>query len=122
MTQNVPANTEQQKRKVKIKLIRPESFKQSYAIGAMGGHSPYDFRICFYNDTPKGVSENNEQVIERSMESEIIMSPLAAMELSKWLNQHLNEYEAVFGPIKGKPHPRNEISEKDESAHLEGYI
>ncbi|MDK2891844.1 DUF3467 domain-containing protein [Methanohalophilus sp.] len=122
MTEKVPENAEQPKRKVKIKLNRPDSFKQCYAIGAMGGHSPYDFRICFYNDTPKGVSENNEQVIERTLETEIILSPLAAMELSKWLNQHLNEYIAVFGPIKGKPMPKDEKPAKDDSAHLQGYI
>ncbi len=122
MTESVPEKAEQPKRKVKIKVNRSDTFKQSYAIGAMGGHSPYDFRICFYNDTPKGVSENNEQVVERIMENEIIMSPLAAMELSKWLNQHLNEYEAVFGPIKGKPQQKYEKTAKEDSTHLQGYI
>jgi hypothetical protein len=122
MAENTPDNAGKAKRKVKIKLQRPDDFKQKYAIGAMGGHSPYDFRICFYNDTPQGVSEGNEQVIHRTMETEVILSPLAAMELSRWLNQHIQEYENVFGPITRKVRPAAEKTSKEDSSHLQGYI
>lgn len=122
MSENIPEQADKPKRKVKIKLNRPEDFKQTYAIGAMGGHSPYDFRICFYNDSPRGVSGENEQVVERTMETEIILSPLAALELANWLNQHIKEYEAVFGSITRKPRPAGEKAPKDDSSHLQGYI
>ena len=49
------------KKSITIEFIKPDDFKQIYAIGAAGGHSPYDFRIGFYNDTPKmfrGLSES----------------------------------------------------------------
>jgi len=29
-------------KKLKIEVVKPENFKQTYAIGALGGHSPYD--------------------------------------------------------------------------------
>jgi hypothetical protein len=113
-----------QKKNMKIKLHKPDHFNQVYAIGAMGGHSPYDFRICFYNDTPRGVSNDNEQVIERNLESEVILSPLAALELSRWLDQHIKEYEAAFGPISRKSAQSTSTKKPvdDDSSHLQGYI
>jgi len=114
-------------RKLRIEFYKPEDCKQVYSIGAVGGHSPYDFRIGFYNDNPKpGIDEDGVQVIQRRLETEIILSPLAALELSKWLNQHLKEYEAMFGPI---PRPkRSEINSETtadnsrESGEIQGYI
>ena len=37
--------------------------------------------------------------IERRIETEIILSPVAALELNRWLIQHIQEYEATFGSI-----------------------
>jgi hypothetical protein len=88
------------KKSITIEFIKPEDFRQIYAIGAAGGHSPYDFRIGFYNDTPKMFGDSSEsRVIERRVEAEVILSPVAALELNRWLTQHINEYESVFGPI-----------------------
>ncbi|WP_406657406.1 DUF3467 domain-containing protein [Methanolobus sp. ZRKC2] len=112
------------KRKVRIELHKPEDFKQVYSIGAVGGHSPYDFRIGFYNDMPLPASKaGEEQVIQRKLETEVIMSPLAALELSKWLNQHVRDYEAMFGPIK-KAHvsPKKESDTTlQDSTDIQGY-
>jgi hypothetical protein len=91
---------------VSIEIIRSPEFRQIYAIGAIGGHSPYDFRIAFYNDSPKALMEGGKQmtVMERKIEAEIILSPLAAKELANWLNGHIKDYERLFGEIK-KPGP-----------------
>jgi hypothetical protein len=113
------------KRGITIEFIKPESFKQIYAIGAAGGHSPYDFRIGFYNDTPKMFGDASEsRVIERRVETEIILSPVAALELNRWLTQHINEYESVFGPIgRAIPRPKKETTKfVDESTNIQGYI
>ena len=110
---------------ITIEFIKPEGFQQFYAIGAAGGHSPYDFRIGFYNDTPKMFGDASEsRVIERRVEAEIILSPVAALELSRWLNQHINEYESVFGPIaRAIPRPKKETTKSvDESTNIQGYI
>jgi hypothetical protein len=51
------------------------------------------------------------------------MSPLAAVELVRWLNQHIQNYEAAFGPIakpqmgvKKKPEP------VQDSTEIQGYM
>lgn len=123
MTENIVGPDEDaKKKKVKIEIRKPDDFKQVYSIGAMGGHSPYDFRIGFYNDTPKSFdSSSNRQIIQRNLETEIILSPIAAVELSRWLNQHIQEYEAVFGPII-RGHAPKKQPRKDDSSELQGYI
>lgn len=113
------------KKSITIEFIKPENFRQIYAIGAAGGHSPYDFRIGFYNDTPKIFGDASEsRVIERRVETEVILSPVAALELNRWLTQHINEYESVFGPIsRAIPRPRKEPAKPvDESTNIQGYI
>ncbi|QLC50002.1 DUF3467 domain-containing protein [Methanolobus zinderi] len=117
------ADEKKAKRKVRIELYKPEDFKQVYSIGAIGGHSPYDFRIGFYNDMPLPAAKaGEEQVIQRRLESEVILSPLAALELSKWLNQHLKDYEAKFGPIRRPVKPKKESETPvQDSTELQGY-
>ena len=113
------------KKGITVEFIKPESFRQIYAIGAAGGHSPYDFRIGFYNDTPKMFGDASEsRVIERRVETEIILSPVAALELNRWLSQHISEYESVFGPIASAiPRPKKEPTKSvGESTNIQGYI
>ena len=103
-----------------IEVIRSREFRQVYAIGAIGGHSPYDFRIAFYNDSPKIFTEGGKtlNMMERTMETEIILSPLAAKELSEWLNNHIKDYEKIFGEIKR----RGKTPEKEQSSPIQGYM
>ena len=114
------------KRKVRIELFKPDDFKQVYSIGAVGGHSPYDFRIGFYNDTPLPSDKaSEEQVIQRRLETEVILSPLAALELARWLNQHIQDYEKMFGPIR---RPHENMNKKDDAeaqqatTEIQGYM
>ncbi len=111
---------------VSIEIMRSPDFKQIYAIGAIGGHSPYDFRIAFYNDSPKALMEGNKNVtvMERKIETEIILSPLAAKELATWLNDHIKDYEKLFGEIK-RPGATGSVSsgpEVSESKLIQGYM
>lgn len=110
---------------VSIEITRSPDFRQVYAIGAIGGHSPYDFRIAFYNDSPKSIAEGAKQmtVMERKIETEVILSPLAAKELANWLNGHIKDYERLFGEIK-KPGAQ-EMGQQDQAAkssHIQGYM
>jgi hypothetical protein len=111
---------------VSVEITRSPEFKQFYDIGAIGGHSTYDFRIAFYNDSPKGLAEGEKHVtvMERKIETEIILSPLAAKELSNWLSEHVKDYERIFGEIKrpgagssGASNPKG-----SESAAIQGYM
>ncbi|MDG6243256.1 MAG: DUF3467 domain-containing protein [Methanolobus sp.] len=112
------------KKSVRVELYKPDDFKQVYSIGAVGGHSPYDFRIGFYNDMPMAVNKSGgEQVIQRRLETEVILSPLAAVELVRWLNQHIQNYEAAFGPIV---RPQVGVKKKSDtvqdSTEIQGYM
>jgi len=112
---------------VKVEISKSSDFSQVYAIGAIGGHSPYDFRIAFYNDSPKTLVEDgkNMTVMERKIDTEIILSPLAAKELANWLVEHIKDYEKVFGEIKrpGSVPQNPAITEKgSESAAIQGYM
>lgn len=115
---------------VSVEITRSPEFRQIYAIGAIGGHSPYDFRIAFYNDSPKAIMEGdkNVTVMERKIEAEIILSPLAAKELATWLNGHLQDYEKIFGEIK-KPGVQPSASaagvtpaRASDATHIQGYM
>jgi outer membrane lipoprotein-sorting protein len=112
---------------VSVEILRSSDFKQIYAIGAIGGHSPYDFRIAFYNDSPKSMVEGGKSVtvMERKIETEIILSPLAAKELAKWLGEHIKDYEKVFGEIKRPGTGSNGSGNPGKSgdvAPIQGYM
>lgn len=107
-----------------MEIIRSPEFKQVYAIGAIGGHSPYDFRIAFYNDSPKALMDSGKQitVMEREIKSEIILSPLAAKELANWLDSHIKDYEKIFGEIK-KPGMQDPAKpEPGKTTQIQGYM
>jgi len=116
---------------VSVEITRSPEFRQIYAIGAIGGHSPYDFRIAFYNDSPKALIEGGKKmtVMERKIEAEIILSPLAAKELAGWLNNHIKEYEGLFGEIKEvhrQPDKQDEIkassAKATQATNIQGYM
>jgi outer membrane lipoprotein-sorting protein len=112
---------------VKVEILKSPDFSQVYAIGAIGGHSPYDFRIAFYNDSPKTLVEDGKSmtVMERRIDTEIILSPLAAKELANWLVEHIKDYEKVFGEIK-RPGSVSQgpvdAKKGSESAAIQGYM
>lgn len=110
---------------VSVEITRSPDFRQVYAIGAIGGHSPYDFRIAFYNDSPKVLEgDKNMTVMERKIETEIILSPLAAKELSSWLSGHLQDYEKLFGEIKrpGGAPTGSSGPKASDCAPIQGYM
>ena len=108
---------------ININITKAKDFRQVYAIGATGGHTPYDFRMSFYNDTPKSFGDGQElQEMERTIETEVILSPTAAKELANWLMSHVNEYEKMFGSITQtnqaeEPKPKNETK-----SPIQGYM
>jgi outer membrane lipoprotein-sorting protein len=112
---------------VKVEISKSPDFSQVYAIGAIGGHSPYDFRIAFYNDSPKTLVEDGKSmtVMERKIDTEIILSPLAAKELANWLVEHIKDYEKVFGEIKRPGSVSSgpaDARKGSESAAIQGYM
>ncbi|MEX2738997.1 MAG: DUF3467 domain-containing protein [Candidatus Wukongarchaeota archaeon] len=86
----------------KIQVSKNADFKQVYATGIQGGHTPFDFRIAFHNE-----SVNLEEsipgekiVIDRDFKVEVILSPFAAKKVMLWLKRHVEDYEEQYGEIK----------------------
>ena len=112
---------------VKVQTTKSSDFKQIYAIGAIGGHSPYDFRIAFYNDSPMTTQEEgkNLTIMDRKIDTEIILSPLAAKELANWLSEHIKDYEKLFGEIKrpgASLNPNSNQAKASDPASIQGYM
>ncbi|MDM7933812.1 MAG: DUF3467 domain-containing protein [Methanothrix sp.] len=112
---------------VSVEITRSPGFRQVYAIGAIGGHGPYDFRIAFYNDSHKAMVDGEKKVtvIERRIETEVILSPLAAKELASWLNGHIKDYEKVFGEIRRPGSLSQEAvgsRQASDSTPIQGYM
>ena len=77
-------------------LVRTPDFKTFYAVGAAGGFTPYDFRISFYNESY--IDDEGKRVFLSPVQ--LIMSPLAAKELSVWLSKQIKDYESKVGKIE----------------------
>ncbi|WNY24865.1 DUF3467 domain-containing protein [Methanolapillus millepedarum] len=110
---------EPQKIEVVLELSKESDCKQFYAIGAIGVNNIYDFRISFYNDEPELAQGAGIRKIHRKIGTEIILSPIAALELSRWLDQNVKDYERKFGPIFKNQKP--EEGDQPKSKILEGY-
>jgi hypothetical protein len=107
--------------KLPIRIIKSNDFKQVYSTGASGGHSVYDFRIGFFTDSV-GIDESgNINTIERKTDVEIILSPIAAVELCKWLSGNITMFENRFGKINCCV-PDTESKKEDDKNVMQGYI
>lgn len=114
----------QKRRKISIEMKKAEDFRRVYAIGAIGGHTPWDFRIGFYNDTPKIMKPKQKQnpTMDREIMTEVILSPMAAKELLLWLGTHVKQYEKQFGPINvRKPKGTDNSQAPNQSSRFPTY-
>ncbi|PKL53167.1 MAG: DUF3467 domain-containing protein [Candidatus Methanoperedenaceae archaeon HGW-Methanoperedenaceae-1] len=109
---------------INVEITKARDFRQVYAIGATGGHTPYDFRMSFYNDSPKSFGNGQElQKMERIIETEVILSPAAAKELANWLMSHVNDYEKMFGSITQTTQAEDPKKKKSgTNSPIQGYM
>lgn len=87
-----------------IPLVIPSESPKIYASGAFGGYTPHDFRIFLYSETPLQQDQllpPGKLAVMREVQSEIVLSPLAAKELSEWLTDKVKNFEKDFGQIPG---------------------
>jgi Protein of unknown function (DUF3467). len=127
---NTPANVQNpnepgrgQPIEIVIEVSKEEDFKRFYAIGAIGVNNIYDFRISFYNDDPELGQRDGVKKIQRKIGTEVLLSPVAAKELSRWLAQNVKDYEDKFGEIKSQNRSRESSrgTAGDEKTALDGY-
>jgi len=118
------APQEGQRIEVVVEVSKEEDFKRFYAIGAIGVNNIYDFRISFYNDDPELGRADGVRKVNRKIGTEVILSPVAAAELSVWLDRNVKDYESKFGPIKvqgQRPSEGNKNTTGGNGNVLDGY-
>ncbi len=99
----------------KITLRKSNDFKQIYCIGANGGFTPFDFRIGFYNDIATIEESTGKMKIDRTISTEVILSPVAAKSLVRWLSGHIEAFEKQFGTINIPSLTTNQESNQEKS-------
>ncbi|MCL2863118.1 MAG: DUF3467 domain-containing protein [Methanimicrococcus sp.] len=123
-SQNNNAPAEGKRIEITVEIVKEEDFKRFYAIGAIGVNNIYDFRISFYNDDPELGRSDGVRKVHRKIGTEVILSPVAAMELARWLDQNVKDYESKFGPIKTqgrRPSEENKNMTGGAGNVLDGY-
>ncbi len=93
--------------RIPVKMKYAEDFKRVYATGAIGGWNGLDFRVAFFNDVINHPEDPSQPpTVTREIRVEVILSPVALKQLTKWLNQHLAEVEKIVGEIKDQYPPQ----------------
>jgi len=95
-----------------FEITKSPDFKSIYTTGVFGGTSPNDCRIIFYQDRlepailPGGApGQMTTKNINRELQAEVHMTPVAFKSLAQWMNQHVKTFEERFGEIMGSPSP-----------------
>ncbi|MEM2929811.1 MAG: DUF3467 domain-containing protein [Thermoproteota archaeon] len=93
--------------RIPVKMRYAEDFVRIYATGAIGGFNGIDFRIAMFNDVVNHPEDPSQPpTVTREIKVEVILSPVALKQLTKWLNQHLAEIEKIVGEIKDQYPPQ----------------
>lgn len=90
-----------------LQIMRSPTFQKTYGTRALVTRTEYDFRVVLANE--KMVSDSGEEFLVG--ESLVILTPLAAKELSGQLDQLIRNWEKAFGTIKKRP-PESIYSEQ----------
>ena len=81
-----------------IKRIAAPEYKQCYVTGAFGGvFSIYDLRIFFYKEDL--IQGDDKPVLEREVQTSVVMSLASAKQLSNWLDELILNWEKEHGEI-----------------------
>ena len=82
-----------------IQIMRCPTFQKTYGTRALVTRTEYDFRVVLANE--KMLSDGGEEIFVG--ESLVILTPLAAKELSTQLDVLIKSWEKAYGTIKKRP-------------------
>ncbi len=80
----------------KASMMRTPDFHVIYTMGAVGGFTPYDFRMNLYNES---IPQPDGKITLISP-AQIAMSHVAAKEFALWLSNQIKEYEGKVAKIE----------------------
>ncbi len=90
----------------KIIVEKHKDYRTIVVDGVFGGHKPGAFEIIVYTDELEpdealaAVPTAKEKVkVKRTVQCRLVLSPVQAKSLEKWLSTQLQAYEKKFGKI-----------------------
>ena len=93
-----------------LRIPKSPDYRYVYATGVFGGVDPTGAKMIFYLDRfePETVSTPQPgavklKKISRELQVEVNTSPTAFKSLTAWMNQHVQQYEKMYGAIPMAP-------------------
>ncbi len=90
----------------KIEAVRDPNYRTIIVNGVIGGHRPGFFEVIIYSEEMIAEDslatlrpEPSKVRIRRTLQCRLIIDPVQAKSLAKWLTHHISEYEKTFGRI-----------------------
>ncbi|MBS7611797.1 DUF3467 domain-containing protein [Candidatus Bathyarchaeota archaeon] len=90
----------------KVEIVKDPNYRTIIVNGVIGGHRPGFFEVIIYSeemiaeDTLATLRPEPSKIrVRRILQCRLIIDPVQAKSLAKWLIQHVLEYEKVFGKI-----------------------
>ena len=97
----------------KIEVVVDSNYRSIIVNGLFGGHRPGYFEGIVYTDELEGKEALStaqlapeRAFIKRTIQCRLVIDPVTAKSISKWLNEHIAQYEQVFGKI---PSPEDRV-------------
>ncbi|MEM2926005.1 MAG: hypothetical protein QW220_06050 [Candidatus Bathyarchaeia archaeon] len=90
----------------KVEVAKDPNYRTILVNGLFGGHRPGFFEAIVYTDemvaedalaTLRG--DPSKVRIRRTLQCRLLMDPVQAKSIAKWLTGHIAEYERTFGKI-----------------------
>lgn len=90
----------------KIEMGEHPNYRTVNVSGVFGGHRPMFFEVIVHSDELKATEAlagaqyaPERSIIKRTLECRLLIDPYQAKLISKWLDNHVQEYEKKFGHI-----------------------
>jgi len=97
----------------KIEVSEDPNYRSVIVNGMFGGHRPGYFEAIVYTDELVGKEALStlqlapeRAFVKRTIQCRLVFDPVTAKSIANWLNNHIKEYETVFGKI---PSPEDRI-------------
>jgi len=89
-----------------MEVIRDQNYRTIIVSGLFGGHRPGFFEAVLYTDEmvadealKTGAGEPTKVYIRRTLQCRLLLDPVQAKSIAKWLTGYISEYEKTFGKI-----------------------
>jgi hypothetical protein len=97
----------------KIEVFEEPNYRTIIVNGVFGGHRPGYFETIIYTDEliakeslGTAALAPERAFFKRTLQCRLVMDPVTAKSVAKWLTEHIDQYEKLFGKI---PTPEDRV-------------